>query len=77
MCHFYLNKSQYFEPVTPEVWEFQVGGYQVASKWLKDRQGRTLADDERTIYRKILIALQKTIEVMEQIDAAIPDWPLA
>ncbi|MEA3351282.1 MAG: type ISP restriction/modification enzyme, partial [Chloroflexota bacterium] len=31
----YINKEQYFEGITPEVWEFQIGGYQVLHKWLK------------------------------------------
>jgi len=39
----YINAEQYFEAVSPSVWAFQVGGYQVLYKWLKDRKGRTLA----------------------------------
>ena len=35
----YINKTQYFEAVPAEVWEFRVGGYQVCEKWLKDRRG--------------------------------------
>ena len=73
----YLNKSQYFEGITPGVWGFYIGGYQVLVKWLKDRQGRQLAYDDLTHYQKIGVALQKTIELMEQIDQTIPQWPLS
>ncbi|MBE7472769.1 MAG: DNA methyltransferase [Anaerolineales bacterium] len=73
----YLNKSQYFEGVAPEVWGFYVGGYQVLEKWLKDRQGRQLSYDELTHYRQIVAALGRTIELMAEIDSAIPQWPLA
>lgn len=38
----WINKTQYFECVPPEVWEFHIGGYEVTEKWLKDRKGRTL-----------------------------------
>jgi hypothetical protein len=39
----YINKDQYFEGISPEVWEFPVGGYQILDKWLKDRKGRNLS----------------------------------
>jgi predicted helicase len=62
----YINQSQYFEGITKEVWEYQIGGYQVCDKWLKDRKGRTL-DDIRT-YCRIATAIQKTIEIQKAID---------
>lgn len=72
----HINKSQYFEGVPPEVWEFYIGGYQVCHKWLKDRRGRQLSYDDLTHYQQIVVALQQTIELMEAIDHAIPDWPI-
>lgn len=72
----YVNKNQYFDKVPPEVWEFQVGGYQVCEKWLKDRKGRTLSYDDIQTYRKITEALRETIRLMREIDAEIPAWPL-
>ena len=48
----HINKTQYFEGVMPEVWDFYVGGYQVCEKWLKYRKGRTLTYDELTHYQK-------------------------
>ena len=72
----YINKSQYFEGVSPEVWNFHIGGYQVCQKWLKDRKGRTLSYDELTHYQKIIVALKETIHLMGEIDALIPDWPV-
>ena len=80
----YINKGdpqggsngQYFEGVTPEVWNFHIGGYQVCEKWLKDRRGRTLSYDDLEHYRKIVTALNETIRLMAEIDAAIPKWPI-
>ncbi len=71
-----INKEQYFEGVPPEVWEFQIGGYQVCEKWLKDRKGRVLTYDERVQYQKIIVALKETMRLMEEIDELIPGWPL-
>jgi predicted helicase len=68
--------AQYFEGIPPQVWEFQVGGYQVLDKWLKDRRGRALTQDDLEHYQRIVVALSRTIELMEQIDARIGAWPM-
>ena len=72
----YINKTQYFEGVPPEVWDFHIGGYQVCQKWLKDRKGRTLTYDELTHYQKVIVALKETIRLMAEIDEIIPGWPV-
>ena len=72
----YVNKTQYFEGVPPEVWDFHIGGYQVAQKWLKDRKSRTLTYDELTHYQKVIVALKETIRLMDEIDELIPGWPV-
>jgi hypothetical protein len=58
------------------VWDFEVGGYQVLHKWLKDRKGRVLSYDELRHYQQMVVALQETMRVMEKIDDAIPGWPV-
>ncbi|MFQ5916114.1 MAG: type ISP restriction/modification enzyme, partial [Nitrospinota bacterium] len=72
----YINTEQYFEGIPNEVWSFHVGGYQVCEKWLKDRKGRKLTYDDVTHYQKIIVALKRTIELMAEIDQAIPAWPI-
>ncbi len=76
----WINKTQYFAGVPPQVWNFHVGGYQVCHKWLKDRKGRALSYDDIKHYQKIVAALAETMTLMEQIDEAIEEhggWPLA
>ena len=68
-----INPHQYFEPVLPEVWEYQIGGYEVCHKWLKDRKGRQLSLDEIKQYCKITTALFKTIEIQKKIDELYTD----
>ncbi|MDQ3707395.1 MAG: DNA methyltransferase [Chloroflexota bacterium] len=72
----WINKTQHFEGVPPEVWEFHIGGYQVAEKWLKDRKGRQLSYDDLNHYRGVVAALAETILLMAEIDNAIPGFPI-
>ncbi len=72
----YINRDQYFEGVPKEVWDFFVGGYQVCEKWLKDRKGRKLSFDDQQHYQRIVVAIKETIQLMREIDALIPEWPL-
>ena len=72
----WINATQYFENVPPDVWEYHVGGYQVCQKWLKDRKGRQLSYDDLTHYRGIVAALSRTIELQAEIDELITGWPV-
>ncbi|HPY15379.1 MAG TPA: N-6 DNA methylase [bacterium] len=64
----YINKDQYFENVPEISWNFYIGGYQPAQKWLKDRKGRVLTFDDIQHYQKIIKALLETDRVMREID---------
>lgn len=63
----WINKQQYFGNVPEEVWNFYIGGYQPAQKWLKDRKGRTLVFDDIKHYLYIIHALAQTIKLMQKI----------
>jgi predicted helicase len=65
----YINKDQYFESISQDVWQYQIGGYQVCDKWLKDRKDRVLSLDEIQTYCKIVTAIQKTLEIQKNIDS--------
>ncbi len=64
----YINETQYFDGVPENVWEFYIGGYQPAQKWLKDRKGRNLAYEDIVHYGKIILTLSETIRIMQEID---------
>jgi predicted helicase len=64
----YINNTQYFTNVKEEVWTYQIGGYQVCEKWLKDRKDRELSPEEIQIYCKIVTAIDKTILIQREID---------
>ena len=74
----WINREQYFESVEPENWAFTIGGYRPAEKWLKDRKGRALSEDDIDHYRKIIAALAETRRLMVKIDEVIGKhggWP--
>jgi hypothetical protein len=72
----FINKNQYFDCLPLEVWNFHVGGYQVCEKWLKDRKGRVLSIDDINHYQKIVVAINETICLMNEIDSLITKWPI-
>ncbi len=64
----YINENQYFDKVSESVWNFYVGGYQPAQKWLKDRKDRNLTAEEILHYQKLIGALTETQRIMGEID---------
>jgi predicted helicase len=63
-----INAEQYFGNVPELAWNFYIGGYQPAQKWLKDRKGRTLTNADIEHYQKIIVALTETDRIMKEID---------
>ncbi len=64
----WVNDVQYFENVPESVWNFYIGGYQPAQKWLKDRKSRILSFDDIEHYQKMIYAMKQTIVLMAEID---------
>ena len=62
----YINSEKYFDGIKPELWNYQIGGYQVLQKFLKDRKGRIM-DDPRH-YTRIVTAISETIKLQKKID---------
>ena len=65
----WINDTQYFGGVPQVAWEFYIGGYQPAQKWLKDRKGRKLSIDDIRHWQGIIVALTETDKIMRQIDS--------
>lgn len=66
----YINASQYFGGVPEVAWNFYIGGYQPAQKWLKDRKDRKLTNVDIEHYQKMIVALAETEKIMKEIDEA-------
>lgn len=68
----YINRSQFFDKVSHEIWNYHIGGYQVLDKWLKDRNGRVLSLEKQLHFRKMITALTQTIDIQKKIDKFYP-----
>ena len=64
----YVNKTQYFGPVPPEVYAYPIGGYQVCNKWLKDRKDRRLTLDDIRTYCRMVTAIGLTLDIQRELD---------
>lgn len=69
----FINSIQYFDNVPEVAWNFYIGGYQPAQKWLKDRKGRVLNFDDILHYQKIIVALTETDRLMKAVDELIKE----
>ena len=67
----YINDTQYFANVPEVAWNFYIGGYQPAQKWLKDRKDRALDFEDILHYQKIIVALTETNRIMQEIDTVL------
>lgn len=82
-----ISDHRWFEGVPERVWNFHIGGYQPAQKWLKDRArkggkkahpGRILTAEDQLHYRRMIAAMDRTIDLMAEIDRVIDQhggWP--
>lgn len=64
----WINETQYFAGVPQTAWNFYIGGYQPAQKWLKDRKDRELSYEDILHYQQMIVALTETDKVMGEID---------
>lgn len=64
----FINASQYFGNIPEVAWNLYIGGYQPAQKWLKDRKGRKLTNDDIGHYQKIIKVLAETNKIMKEIE---------
>ena len=64
----WINQNQCFSGIPKSAWEFFIGGYQPADKWLKDRRGEMLSHDDIRHYFNIIKVLIKTEVLINQID---------
>ena len=69
----WINAGRHFGPISKDVWDYQIGGYQVMAKWLKDRKGRQLPLEDIKHYCKIATAIRETISVQKNVDKIYAD----
>ena len=74
-----INPTQYFDGISQDVWDYTIGGYHPAAKWLQDRKGQTLDFADVRSYMNAIAAIRHTIDIQGAIDEAIDKhggWPI-
>ncbi|MEE2786257.1 MAG: type ISP restriction/modification enzyme [Myxococcota bacterium] len=66
-----LNQTTYIADVSEAAWRFRVGKYQVLHKWLRDRRGRELTNEDLNAYSEIVGAIEEIIVIRPHLDQAI------
>jgi len=70
----YINKEQYFENFNKDIWQFEIGGYQVIDKYLKSRKDLELTYSDINHIKKVATTIAKTIEIQRIIDEYCATW---
>lgn len=63
----YINEAQYFDNISESAFNYYIGGYQPAQKWLKDRKGRELTFGDIRHYQEIVYSLSETSKIISQL----------
>ena len=67
----HINNTQYFANIPEVAWNFYIGGYQPAQKWLKDRKNMELSYEDIIHYNKMIVALTETDRLMREVDEVL------
>jgi len=70
----YINENQFFESIPEVVWEYQLGGRLVCFDWLKDRRGRILTYNEKTVYQSMISAIALLLELSDEVDTVLTEY---
>ena len=64
----YIHQSQYFDNVSQEIFNYEIGGYKVLQKYLKEREGQELTLVEIEHIQKVINILARTIEIEKELN---------
>lgn len=70
----YINQNQYFDKVAESLYNFQIGGYKVLDKYLKDRKESVLTPEEINRFIQVIGTLEFTTSQMDKIDELVKEW---
>jgi hypothetical protein len=61
------RQGKRFADISPDVWEYHIGGYQVAKR-LKGRKGKGLSSEEVAHHARVVTAIAETISIQGFVD---------
>ncbi len=69
----FINPDQYFDKISPDIWDFYTGGYQILDTWLRERIGQKLTYQDVDDYRRMVWIAHNTLPIMAEIDMVLAD----
>lgn len=63
----HLNSNTEIHGIPQDVWDYQIGGYQVLSKWFKEHKGEELTIDSFNHIENVVGLLSETINLQEHL----------
>ncbi len=69
-----INQTQYFDNVSREIWEFQIGGHNAINIFLSARKSRQFNLDEVEKVTAIINAIAFTLQQIKKIDNITKSW---
>lgn len=70
----FINKNQFFNSVSLDIWEFKIGGFRPVKKFLDERNGRDLSIDEVEKITAVINSIAFTMTQMKKIDNLTKKW---
>ncbi|KST70382.1 acyl carrier protein [Mastigocoleus testarum] len=67
----WINQTQYFKGVPFQIWNFSLGGYRICQKWLNERVGHSLSDQEIQNYQNIIVIVKEIADIVLEMNTAI------
>lgn len=69
----FINETQYFSNIEPEIYNYFIGSYQILNKWLKDKKNQQLTFQDINYFIKIIKVIEETIIIQKEIDKIYPE----
>ncbi len=70
----FINDLQFFDNITEEIFNFQIGGYKVLNRYLTYRRERVLSLEEIENIENIIKTVSFTLNQMKRIEDLTKDW---
>lgn len=67
----YLNKASWIANVPESVWNYYVGSYLPVQKWIKDRKGKMITQDDLDYFIDIISNVYRILQITDELDEII------
>lgn len=69
----YINEIQFFDNISPQIWEFEVGNNRVVRSWIKRKKDFKLSLNDTIDFCKVASSIKLTLDLQDEIDKFYQD----